>query len=276
MISHRPWRLAFAKGGSRLQRVNILGVGIDQVSRKEALQIICNYIERGRAVRAAGLPLDEPAHVVTVNSEIVMAANAQPHLHRIINSANLVVADGSGVVWAARKLGQPLPERVAGIDLMGETLRVCAERGWRPFFLGAAPSVAEAAIATWQNRLPQLEVAGWEHGYFPNEQTPSVLEKVRESEADLLLVALGAPRQEYWIDTYRNQLAVPLVVGVGGSFDVWAGRVTRAPRWMCELGCEWAYRLLREPTRAWRMSALPRFALRVIWTKWRGDYKKGA
>ncbi len=254
--------------------VYVLGVGVDRVDRAAALRRMCGLIEAGRAERAAGRP-SPLAQVVTANSEIIMAASQDAEMGRILAAASLVVADGAGVVWAARLLGKPLLERVAGIDLTREVLKACAVNHWRPFLLGAAPGVAEAALADLQKDIPALEAAGWRHGYFSLPEDEAVVEAINAARADLLLVGLGAPRQEKWIAAHRDKLQVPVAVGVGGSFDIWAGRMARAPRWMREIGLEWAYRLLRQPQRIGRMSVLPRFAARILWTKWKGDQREG-
>lgn len=249
--------------------VDILGVAVDRVDMSRATARIAEMIDVYEAAVAAGEETPPVAHVVTANSEIVMMARGNPEFAAILSAASLVVPDGIGVVWASRVFGNPLSQRVAGIDLMEEVLAVCAERGWRPFFLGAAPGVAEEALATLQRRYPALRTAGTFHGYFDETETQSVLARIRASGADLLLVAMGAPRQEYWIGAYRRDLGVPVAVGVGGSLDVWGGRAERAPLWMREVGLEWAYRLLRQPRRALRMLALPRFAVSVLRARWR-------
>ena len=249
------------------ERVTVLGVGIDNVDRAAALQRISQFIQAAKSDGERA-----PAHVVTANAEIVMSAASAADMGDILAAASLVVPDGIGVVWAARVMGTPLPERVAGIDLMWETLRLCAAQGWRPFFLGAAPGVAQEALAALQLKIPGLACAGCHHGYFHTEDEPAIVAEINESGADLLLVALGAPRQEKWIAAHKKELQVPVAVGVGGSLDIWAGKAVRAPRWMCDMGLEWSYRLLRQPQRALRMLALPRFAWRVLWTKWRGEH----
>jgi N-acetylglucosaminyldiphosphoundecaprenol N-acetyl-beta-D-mannosaminyltransferase len=245
------------------EKVEILGVAVDRVDRNGAAQFIADAIARFHQAKAAGSALPVLAHIVTANSEIVMLAKQQSDVADILCQAALVVPDGIGLVWGSRILGQPLTERVPGIELMEAMLAKCAQTGWRPFFLGAAPGVAEEAKAVVEQRYPGLQVAGVHHGYFNETEIPRVLQIIRETQPDLLLVALGAPRQERWIATYRDQLEVPVGVGVGGSLDIWSGRSQRAPQWMCDMGLEWLYRLLRQPTRTRRMLALPRFAFAV-------------
>lgn len=248
--------------------VSILGVAVDRVDMSSAASRISEMIAAHREAAASGAPLPPVGHVITANTEMVMMARGNPALAEVFAAASLVVPDGIGLVWAAGVFGDPLPERVAGIDLMEEVLAACTRHGWRPFLLGAAPGVAEEAGRLLQRRYPDLEMAGWHHGYFEPGQTADILACIEASEADLLLVALGAPRQEEWIAAHRRLLRVPVAIGVGGSLDVWAGHAPRAPRWWREAGLEWLYRLLRQPRRAVRMLALPRFAATVFWTRW--------
>jgi N-acetylglucosaminyldiphosphoundecaprenol N-acetyl-beta-D-mannosaminyltransferase len=250
------------------EKVDILGIAVDYIDRNGAVQFIARTIERFRQARAAGAPLPALAHVVTANSEIIMLAKEQPDVAQILSQAALVAADGIGLVWGSRLLGRPLPERIPGIELMEEMLARSAQEGWRPFFLGAAPGVAEEAKAVMERRFPGLQVAGVHHGYFQETEVPQVLQQIRQAQPDLLLVALGAPRQERWIAKYKEKLAAPVAVGVGGSLDIWSGRAQRAPQWMCDIGLEWLYRLLRQPSRARRMLALPRFAYAVWRERW--------
>jgi N-acetylglucosaminyldiphosphoundecaprenol N-acetyl-beta-D-mannosaminyltransferase len=209
-----------------------------------------------------------PRQVITLNAEIIYQAQSNPDLLQLINQADLVTPDGAGVVWASRYLGRPVPARVTGIDLVLALGPVAEVKGYRLFLLGAAPGVAEEAGQKLQESYPKLVVAGAYHGYFqpgsPEEQ--QVLQMIRQAQPDLLLVALGAPRQEFWIRQHlaAGDLTVPVSIGVGGSLDVIAGRVERAPAWMRRCQLEWLGRLLREPRRWRRMLALPKFVLKVL------------
>ncbi|MBO8142323.1 MAG: WecB/TagA/CpsF family glycosyltransferase [Firmicutes bacterium] len=215
--------------------------------------------------RCEGLILRRrPATVVTVNPELIMHAARNPGVARAVREADLVVPDGIGVVWASRVFGRPVPERVPGVELAGALLGLAAARGFRVFLLGAEPGVAEEAARRAKRRHPRLVVAGVHHGYFGPEQEPAVLDLIRRARPDIVLVGMGAPRQELWIARHRHRWSVPLAVGVGGTLDVLSGRVARAPRWMQRAGLEWLYRLLRQPARIRRAAALPRFALKVL------------
>lgn len=235
------------------EAVRILGLRVHKVAMHEAVR------------RVGEMVGDDRAHqVVTLNAELAMLAQSDPELVDIINRADLVVPDGAGVVWAARVLESPLPERVAGFDLMLELI-VCAEHeGWPVFLLGAAPGVAGEAASRIRAKLPRLRVAGTHRGYFAEEDDPAIVEKINASGARLVFVAMGAPRQDRWIARNKAGLRPSVCIGVGGSFDVLAGRASRAPRWVGNAGLEWLYRLVRQPKRLMRMMALPKFAFKVL------------
>ncbi len=205
-----------------------------------------------------------PAAIVTTNPELIMHAQRDRALARALAQADLVVPDGIGVVWAARLLGHPVPERVPGVDLAEGLMALAAARSYRVYILGAAAGVAEEAARRLATRFPGLAVVGTHHGYFSQQEEPAVIAAVRAAAPHILLVALGAPLQELWIARRLKECGVPLALGIGGSVDVFAGRVKRAPRWIQLMGMEWLYRLVRQPSRAGRMLALPRFAVRVL------------
>ncbi|MCX7780071.1 MAG: WecB/TagA/CpsF family glycosyltransferase [Negativicutes bacterium] len=209
----------------------------------------------------------QPHLVATANAEMLMLAQEDEELADILRQADLVVPDGAGVVWAARQQGQPLPERVAGFDLVQRLLELAAAKAYSVYMLGGAPGIAQQAAARAKTLYPGLHVAGINDGYFSPEQEDTILSAIREAKPHILLVALGVPRQEKWIVRHRQELKTPLAIGVGGTFDVMAGAVARAPLWMQNSGLEWLYRLLLQPSRAKRMLALPRFALRVMLAK---------
>lgn len=190
-----------------------------------------------------------PGYVITLNGSLLVQAARDPALRALVNGAALVTADGIGVILAARIMGVPLSGRLAGIDLALALCASAAAAGHRVFLLGGAPGVAEAAAAALRSRHPALQIVGIHHGFFEPQEEEAVCTQIRQARPDLLLVALGAPRQERWMQLHSAALDVPVSVGVGGSFDVMAGRVPRAPRWMQRVGLEWLYRLLREPRR---------------------------
>ncbi|GLV57449.1 WecB/TagA/CpsF family glycosyl transferase [Dictyobacter sp. S3.2.2.5] len=240
--------------------VYILGVRVDRLTQRQVLAYLEQILSSAHAS-----PTPPPCQqIITVNPEFVMAARKNPLFRTCINQAALVMADGIGIVLAARFLRQPTPERVTGVDTLRELARLCAEQGYRMFLLGAAPGVAEIAGERLRNLYPDLQIAGSYAGSPSVEEEQDILERIRAARADVVCVAYGAPAQDLWI--YRNlaRLPVALAMGVGGSFDFLAGRQRRAPLWMRKSGLEWLYRLYREPWRWRRMLALPLFVLHVV------------
>jgi len=231
-----------------VSRIDILGVEFDPVGLDGAVERIAAF--------AAGR---DPHLIVTANVEMVMLARGTPEVREILQNASLVVADGVGVVWGSRTLGRPLPGRVPGIDLAE---RLCAEavrRGWRLYLLGGRPGVAVGAAERLRERHAGLVIAGVSHGYFAPGTDAEVVRAVRDAAPTLLLVGLGAPRQERWLARNLAALGVPVAMGIGGAMDVWTGRARRAPRLWQTLGLEWCYRLTREPKRLGRQLAIPHF-----------------
>jgi N-acetylglucosaminyldiphosphoundecaprenol N-acetyl-beta-D-mannosaminyltransferase len=232
------------------ERVNILGTTVDRYSMQETVELICQAIEKRMSIR-----------VVTANPEMIYAADRDLRLKKLINSAEIVTADGIGVVWAARQLGNPVPERVTGIDLAQALFSASNAGKWRFFFLGGKPGVSEQAARRVSSEYPKIVCNAW-HGYFSPAEEPSVLEKIRSFQPDILLVGLGAPRQEYWIAEHPDLASVSM--GVGGSFDALAGIVIRAPKRIQELQLEWLYRLWKEPWRWRRQGVLPCFVGKIL------------
>lgn len=203
------------------------------------------------------------ALVATANAEMIMAAGRDAALKAILNSAQLVVPDGSGTVWAARYLGHPMPERVAGYDLVQTLLRRGARRGLRVYFFGGAPKVAERAKEKALRRYPGLEIVGVRDGFFAEAEEAAIAADIRAARPDLLLVALGVPKQEKWLGRHLASLGVGAAIGVGGTLDVMAGVMKRAPLWMQRAKLEWLYRGMKQPRRIGRLMALPKFVFRV-------------
>lgn len=227
-------------------KIDVLGVSFDNVTMEEAL-------DRAEALIAAG----GTHYVVTPNAEFVQMAKKDPEFQALLNGADLVIPDGVGVVHAARILGRPLKGRVPGVEFAAGLCARLASGGGRLFLLGAKPGVAELAAARLQGEYPGLTVCGAHDGYF-KEDGP-VAEEIRAAQADVVFVCLGAPKQELWMVRNGAACGARLLVGLGGSLDVFAGTVKRAPvRWQ-KLGLEWLYRLLKQPSRIGRMAKLPLF-----------------
>jgi len=198
---------------------------------------------------AARVQRREPTTILFANVAKLVWARRQPALLQALAQADYVLADGQPLVWVARLLGLPLPERIAGVDLMEAMLAMAAEKAWRVFFLGAPEAVLQQAIANLKARYPGLLVVGAQHGYLPAQETEQMLARINQSAADLLLVGLDSPRKELWLTRYEEQLKVPVRQAVGGSFEIAAGRRRRAPAWVRRAGLEWLYRMLQDPIR---------------------------
>ena len=174
-----------------------------------------------------------------------------PELRKIVNACPLINADGASIVWAAKKLNIPLKERVAGIDLFQNLVRVANEKGYRIYLFGAKEEVVTKVKSILQRKYSDLQIVGYRNGYFTDEDEPQIVEEMAASGADMMFVAFSSPKKEYWVSKYINQLNIPFVMGVGGSFDVVAGVTRRAPKWMQNHGLEWFYRFIQEPRRLW-------------------------
>ncbi len=223
------------------QRISMMGCQIDNLSMEETLQRVDGFIRAGT-----------PHQHVVVNVDKLVKASREPELRRIINGCDLVNADGMPVVWAARLLGKPLKERVAGIDLFEALMQRAAARGWRVFLLGAREEVVAAVRALYERKYRGLIIAGHRNGYWSASDEAAVADQVAASRADLLFVAISSPKKEQFLGQYQARMRVPFAMGVGGSFDVAAGLVKRAPRWMQRAGLEWFHRFLQEPRRMFR------------------------
>lgn len=242
-------------------RADILGCLVDEVDYEQAMHAISAFVASRQG-----------AHVITANAEIIYQASVMPEFQQIINRAELVTPDGIGTVWAGRYLGYGFPERVTGIDLIS---RICSEavpKGWSLFFLGAAPGVAERAAQALCCSHPGLIVSGVRDGYFKPDEEAAVVAEILSARPDILLVAMGAPRQEMWIARFREELGVPVYIGVGGSFDVISGDKSRAPHWMIRLHVEWLFRLIQEPSR-WKRQLTRLYFVTMVFRERRHEYK---
>ncbi len=234
------------------ERVNILGVAVDAVTMPEAVAAVEYYMDARTGVTVA-----------TANAEMIMRATKDAALRDVLAAAALVVPDGAGTVWAARHLGHAMPERVAGYDLVQELLRRAPAAHRRIYFFGAAPGVAEKAKAKAEQLYPGIKIVGARDGFFSMDMNDAIISDIRTARPDLLLVALGVPKQEKWIHEHLAALGVPVAIGVGGTLDVMAGVMKRAPRWMQKAKLEWLFRGMLQPKRAGRLLALPKFVLKV-------------
>lgn len=231
----------------------MLGVGFDNLTEEDAIELCKKLIDEHRA-----------AYMVTPNPEIVMAAWENSELMSALENADLVIPDGIGVVKAARIIGTPLKARLPGIEIGEEVLKYLAQTGKSTFLLGAKPGVAELAAERIKQMCPGINICGTNDGYFKDDAP--VVAKINEAKPDFLMVCLGAPKQEIWMSRNARMLDVGLMAGLGGSLDVFAGTVERAPKAWQKLNLEWLYRCVKEPWRFKRIAKLPLFLVKA-WAK---------
>jgi N-acetylglucosaminyldiphosphoundecaprenol N-acetyl-beta-D-mannosaminyltransferase len=238
---------------SSVASVDILGVRVDAVTYRDTLDIIAGWIEQR-----------EPHQIATTNPEFVMAAQADAAFREVLRASDLCVPDGAGLLWAARRLGRRLPERVTGSDLVPLVAQAAVQHGWRLFLLGAAPGVALQTGHVLEQRNPGLRIVDAYAGSPSEADAQAIVRRVQAAAPDVLFVAYGAPAQDLWIARHKQNLAVPVMMGVGGAFDHIVGVQRRAPGWMQHIHLEWLFRLVTQPWRWRRQLALPRFVWAVL------------
>ncbi len=219
-------------------RYQILNTYVNAVSMEETLAEVEKIIAEGK-----------PTQHVVINASKVNLMNESEELRKIVNACPLINADGASIVWAAKKLGIPLTERVAGIDLFLNLVKLASEKGYRIYLFGAREEVVKKVREILLERYPALRIVGIRNGYFTQDDEPQIVADMAGSGADMLFVAFSSPQKEFWVNRYLQQLNIPFVMGVGGSFDVVAGVTDRAPKWMQDHGMEWFYRFIQEPRR---------------------------
>ena len=237
---------------------SIMDIRVYALTMKEVLHWAQEAVDSGK-----------PHMIATANAEMIMNAQSDKELGKILNQADMVVADGAGVLWAGETLGTPFPERVTGADLSVELLEIAAQKDWKVYFLGGAPGVAKKAAETFMASHRDFSLVGCHDGYFDECEEKKIIADIKQSGAQLLLVGLGVPKQEKWIFHHRSELGPVLAMGIGGVFDVMSGNLKRAPLWMQKNRLEWAYRLYLQPSRIGRMMAIPRF-MRAV-KKWKKE-----
>ncbi|WP_261303458.1 WecB/TagA/CpsF family glycosyltransferase [Paenibacillus andongensis] len=242
-----------AASANAVPKVRIYGVPISKMSMDQTVAYLTNVIEQR-----------QPHQVITANPIMVMAAQEDPAYLSMMQRAELIVPDGTGVVWAANYVGEPVVERVPGYDLIHELMKVGESKSWKVYLLGASNEVIQAAAEKLRTTYPRIKLVGVRDGYFKDEQDAEVIQDIVDAAPDILLVGRSAANQEPWIGKYKQQISVPVMMGVGGSFDVLSGKLKRAPVLFQKLRLEWFYRLVQEPWRYKRMLLLPKFALKVM------------
>lgn len=227
---------------TNMQEINLFGIKINPLTMQETI----TYIENNIICHKTNIK-----HTV-VNVAKLVYLQKDKKLKEAVISSDLVNVDGMPILWVARLLGQRIPERVAGIDLFQALVKRASEKGYKPYFLGGTPEVVQLVIKTFRSLYPTLRIAGYHHGYFAESDEKRIAKMIRQAGADMLFVGMPSPRKELFLNKYTDYLNIPFVMGVGGSFDVVAGKKKRAPRWMQCIGMEWLYRLCQEPRRMWK------------------------
>ncbi|MFD0590639.1 WecB/TagA/CpsF family glycosyltransferase [Paenibacillus sp. GCM10027627] len=239
----------------QLATVPIFGIPFSKLSMDETVGYLTDEIEEGRLT-----------HVITANPIMVMEALNNPKFANVMSKADMIVPDGSGVVWAAKVGGSPLKERVTGFDLMHRLMEQGEKHRWSVYLLGTSQEIIEAAAEKLQLQYPQAKIVGCRNGFFGPGDDEAIIEEIRNKKPHLLFVARGMEKED-WNAEYKERLGVPFIMGVGGSFDVISGKLKRAPIAFQKLKLEWLYRLLQEPSRYKRMLALPKFVVKVLRNK---------
>ncbi|ANZ98610.1 UDP-N-acetyl-D-mannosamine transferase [Carnobacterium divergens] len=244
------------------KRIQLLGSYLNCLTMTETLLIIDEIIQQRI-----------PTQHVVINASKINLMSENTDLREIINESPLINADGQSIVWAGRFLGADIPERVTGIDLFTELVKKAAVNGWRLYYFGSEEDVVRKVIDLHKKEYPDLIVAGYRNGFFDDAESKEIAKEIYESHADILFVAFSSPKKEYWIHQYKDSLNVPFMMGVGGSFDVIAGKTKRAPKWMQNIGMEWFYRLIQEPKRMFSryLKGNTKFIIKVLKTKIRGN-----
>lgn len=222
-------------------RYEILNTYVNAISMDETIRRVEEIIKRG-----------VPTQHVVINASKVNLMEKDLKLRKIVNACPLINADGASIVWAAKKLGVPLKERVTGIDLFQRLVELSNQKGYKIYLFGAKEEVVTKVKKIFEEKYPNLQIVGYRNGYFTEKDEPEIVKNMAESGADMMFVAFSSPKKEYWVNKYLKQLNIPFVMGVGGSFDVVAGVTDRAPLWMQKHGLEWFYRFIQEPRRMWK------------------------
>jgi len=223
------------------QKINFLGTQVDNLSMHETLSSIERAInDNEKIVRE------------DINAAKIVWMHQDPKFKQIIHKANIINADGQSIIFASKLLGNPIKERVAGIDLMEEIVYVASKKHWKIFFLGASQEVVSKTVNTYTGKYSKEIIAGYHNGYFNEEDEKKIVNIINRSNTNILFIGISSPKKEDFINRNSQQLNCNLIMGVGGSFDVIAGKVSRAPVWMQKNALEWLYRLLQEPGKMWK------------------------
>lgn len=223
------------------RRICILDTNIDALSMRETVDLVDKYVKN-----------KEPLHLMGVNADKINMMGKNPRLKEIVNNCGIINADGASVVLASKFLKKELPERVAGIDLMEELIKLSSQKGYKVYFLGAKQKIVEETAKVLSERYPNLNVVGIKNGYFKEDDWPAVCEELKISNPDFVFVGITSPLKEYIVDYMQRQGVSGVFMGVGGSFDVLSGHIPRAPKWMQNSNLEWLFRVIQEPRRLFK------------------------
>lgn len=243
-----------------MERIKILNTYVDNLSMKETVQEVDQYIRENR-----------PLHLMGVNADKINMLNDDERLKKIVNGCGVINADGASVIWAAKRLKKPLKERVAGIDLMQQLLILAEKKGYSIYLLGARQKVTERTTEVIRNRYPEIKIAGFRNGYFSKNDWPIIAQELKDSGAQIIFVGITSPLKEYLVEYLQKEGVEAVLMGVGGSFDVVSGKIPRAPLFMQKAGLEWLFRVFQEPGRLWKRYLIgnTRFIISVYREKYR-------
>lgn len=238
MSSARVHKFALEKYGAR---IHLFGCDIDNLTVSEAVDRVESFIQQGGSHCYFAL-----------NVHKVVAFRSSPELCQIANRSELVTADGQPIVWVSKWLGKPIKQRLTGADLMGHLIQMAAEKQYRVYLLGGRPEVLQCAVNSYHVRFPRLQIAGYRHGYWADDEENDIVAAIRDARPDMLFLGMSSPHKELFMDRRLNELQVPFTMGVGGTLDIIAGVTRRAPVWIQRIGFEWLWRVMQEPRRMFK------------------------
>ena len=236
-----------------IQNIPILGLHVHKITMQQTLEAIDFFVKSGN-----------PHHVITLDASMCVTARSDAELHSIVSTAELITPDSIGVIWACKRSGNPLPERVSGVEIVEKVCSIAAEKCYRIYFFGSGPGVAQDAANQMLAKYPGCNIVGVHDGFYTPDEEPSIVQKIAAAKADILCVALGIPRQEKFIARHRDKLNASVMIGVGGTFDVHSGRVKRAPMIFQKLNLEWLYRTISNPKKISKAMTLPKFVSLIL------------
>lgn len=242
-----------------MRKLKIMDVSFDNIDLAQAAQTVGEILQQGT---------DAPSFkIYTPNPEILMKARSDKNYQNVLNRGDMVVADGVGIVIAGKIKKTPLKSRVTGVDLLAEILKAAAAQEKTVYLLGGRPGIAKMAAENIKSIFPGIVIAGYRDGYYSTEDEESVVQSISAANPDVLVVGLGAPKQEFFIDRYADDIGAKTAIGIGGALDIFAGTKKRAPKFISRIGMEWLYRVIAEPSRIPRLAAIPKFLWHIIFTK---------